>query len=286
MKNTMRKKKPATRIIVVAPANTVRRDTEAKVKAIAAARWGTRADIVFHPQCFLSEGHFAGPDAVRSAAFLEAANDPAFDAVWFGRGGYGSARLDDSVYRKLGPAARRKIYLGYSDLGFVLARLDRLKIGAPAHGPHPSDIHRDGGAAAVERALAFLIDRDLSGVEPHARTGALALNLTVLSHLLGTRAEPDFTGRVLMIEDVAEHHYRIDRALFHVTSSRAVRRAAGLMLGRISEIPANDPPFQQTEEEIIRYWCARSGLAYLGRADIGHDADNKIAPFRALPRVF
>ena len=39
-----------------------------------------------------------------------------------------------------------------------------------------------------------------------------------------------------------------------------------------------------TEEEIVRYWCAKAGIAYLGRADIGHDVENKVVPFGAMKR--
>ena len=46
----------------------------------------------------------------------------------------------------------------------------------------------------------------------------MAFNLTVLSNLLGTSLEPDFTGVDLLIEDVGEHLYRIDRTMFHVTA--------------------------------------------------------------------
>lgn len=274
-----------TRIAVVAPANTVKRETEHKVQTLAAAEFAGRAEIVFHPQCWLSEGHFAGPDAARMAAFLEVANDPDVDAVWFGRGGYGSNRLDDDLYGKLNAAARQKTYLGYSDLGFVLARLYRERIGRPVHGPVASDINRIGGEAAARRVLAYLIDGDASALEPHARGKTLAFNLTVLASLLGGPAEPDFTGHVLMLEDVAEPLYRIDRTLSQVVATPSVRRAAGLRLGRISAVPPNDPDFGRTEEEIARYWCARSGLAYLGRADIGHDAGNKIVPFGGVGAV-
>ena len=64
--------------------------------------------MVVHPQCFLEAGHFAGTDAERAAAFLEFANDPGFDAIWFARGGYGSNRILDSVMSQLNAAARAK----------------------------------------------------------------------------------------------------------------------------------------------------------------------------------
>jgi muramoyltetrapeptide carboxypeptidase LdcA involved in peptidoglycan recycling len=51
------------------------------------------------------------------------------------------------------------------------------------------------------------------------------------------------------------------------------------MLGRCSAITPNEPDFGMNEEEIARYWCQRSGIPWLGRADIGHDTSNKIVPF-------
>jgi muramoyltetrapeptide carboxypeptidase len=82
-----------------------------------------------------------------------------------------------------------------------------------------------------------------------------------------------------MLEEVSEYMYRIDRTLLQITSNPMMRRAKGLRLGRCSAIPANDPDFGQSEEDVIRHWCDVSGIPYLGRADIGHDIDNKIVPF-------
>jgi muramoyltetrapeptide carboxypeptidase len=270
------------RIAVVAPACGLKPETADRVSAFNAAQFGARApDLHFHPQCFLSEGHFAGPDAARSAAFLEAANDPSFDAVWFARGGYGAGRLDENVFEKLAKAARSKTYLGYSDLGFLLGRLYAMRIGKPVHGPMPNDILRAGGEAAVERALRYLAFGDLDGVDPSALRApkAVAFNLTILVHLLASGRAPDLAGHAVMVEEVSEHHYRIDRSLSAALFNEKLRGTAGLLLGRCGGIPENDPPFLKTEEEIARYWCARSGVPYLGRADIGHDAENKLVPF-------
>jgi muramoyltetrapeptide carboxypeptidase len=268
------------RVAVVAPANRLQPEAAASVSAIVAAEFGHRLTVEFHPQCFLSSGHFAGDDSARSAAFLEAANDAAFGAIWFARGGYGSGRLDDALFAKLNAHARVKTYLGYSDMGFLLARLHREGVGHCVHGPMVSDINREGGATAVRRALRFLAWGDKSGLEPNFQGGRrFAFNLTVLSNLLGTPAEPDLAGAELLIEDVDEQHYRIDRALMHVTASANVRASAGLRMGRFSRVPENDPPFEKSVEDIIRYWCDRARIPFLGGADIGHDADNKIVPF-------
>ena len=262
------------RIAVVAPSNTVSPQIPAQIAALARARYGDAApEIVFHPQCFLSEGHFAGPDSVRADALVAVANDPGFDAVWFGRGGYGANRIAETAITRMGEAARTKIFLGYSDGGFVLAGLLAKGIGRPVHGPMPSDMLRDDGEAAVIRALDWLT-APTAAPQPQ-----VAFNLTVLSNLLGTPLEPDLAGRVLMIEEVAEEMYRIDRTLFHVTSSANVRACAGVMLGRCAPIPDNTPDFALDEEAVARHWCDVAGIAWLGRADIGHDADNEVVPF-------
>ena len=264
------------KIAVVAPSNSLSRDAAAKVEAIAAARGD--CDLSIHPQCFESDGHFAGSDAVRLAALRGVMADESVDAVWFARGGYGSNRIAEEAASEIPAAARPKLYLGYSDAGFLLAAFHRAGLDV-AHGPMPQDALREGGEAAVHRALDWIVRRDPGSLEPGLKGPAMAFNLTVLSNLLGTAIEPDFTARELLIEEVSEHHYRIDRTMFHVAGSAAVRRAVGLRLGRASDVPENDPAFAHDEEAIVRDWCARSGLEYRGRADIGHDAANRVVPF-------
>jgi muramoyltetrapeptide carboxypeptidase len=266
------------RILVVAPSTPIREEEAERVAALAAERFSD-VELRFHPQCFLSHNHFAGTDRQRAEAFLEAANDPAVDAVWFARGGYGSCRIAEEVLAGLGPAARAKTWLGYSDAGYLLAGLYRAGIGTVAHGPMVRDIVRSGGEAAIARALAWLSGRAPGALEPGLDAPAAAFNITVLAHMIGTPLQPDLSGHVLLLEDVSEQMYRTDRAMFHITANPEVRRVAGIRLGRCSEVPLNDPDFGETEEEVFRFWCDKAAIPYLGRADIGHDSDNKVVPF-------
>ena len=264
------------RIAVVAPSCPLKREAADRVRAMVAERGD--CELFIHDQCFLTDGHFAGSDEARLGALREVMADRAVDAVWFARGGYGSNRIAEAALADLPEAARGKTYLGYSDAGFLHAGFNKSGLDV-AWGPMPQDVLRAGGEAAVTRALDWLVRREPSALEPQLQRPAMAFNLTVLSNLLGTPLEPDFSGVELLIEEVSEQLYRIDRTMFHVTASPNVRRIARLRLGRVSDILANDPEFARDEAAIVAEWCARSGILYGGRADIGHDARNRVVPF-------
>ena len=264
------------KIAVVAPSCTLKAEAAELVTAMASARAG--CELVIHPQCFLTDGHFAGSDQERLGALREVMEDRSVDAVWFARGGYGSNRIAEAAVAELSITAMRKAYLGYSDAGFLLAGLHKAGCEV-AHGPMPQDVLREGGEAAVARSLDWLLTRADAGTEPGLTYPAQAYNLTVLSSLLGTALEPDLAGCELLIEEVAEHHYRIDRLMFHVTGSANVRKVVELRLGNCSDIPENEPVWGSDEEAIVKDWCARAGINYGGRASIGHDASNRVVPF-------
>lgn len=264
------------RIAVVAPSCPLKPEAAEAVQAIVARRGD--CELLIHPQSYLVDGHFAGPDEARLAALLEVMADPSVDAVWFARGGYGSNRIAEAVMAQLPDAGRDKLYVGYSDAGFLQAGLHKTGIEV-AWGPMPNDVIRDGGEAAVERSLDWIVRRDPSALEPALDGPTMAFNLTVLSNVLGTSLEPDFTGVDLLIEDVGEHLYRIDRSMFHVTASPSLRNVRRLRLGRVTDVLENDPVFNGDEISIVEQWCSRSGIPFGGRADIGHDAGNRVVPF-------
>ena len=269
---------------MVAPASRIGEEVPAAMQALVGSLYPDgRVEVVFHPQCFGADGHFAGSDVARADAFVDVANDPAFDALWWAKGGYGSGRLIETVLPRLGPAARAKAYLGYSDAGAMLSALYGNGFARVAHGPMTHEVVKAGGETACARALSWLVERSTAALEPSVADGkTIAFNMAILSSLIGTPWLPDLTGHVLMLEEIAEHLYAIDRRMFHITSTPALRRVAGLRLGRCNAVPDNEPAFGRTPEEIARDWCARSGIAFLGAADIGHDPDNKVVPFGEL----
>src|SRR5260370_41231082 len=128
--------KKRCRIGVVAPASRMSPEVAERVPALAGSLYPDRTpEVVFHPQCFASHGHFAGDDETRAQAFLDIANDESYDAVWFARGGYGSCRVVEAVGGGVTPPSIRKNYLGYSHRRPPLAPRFPVDFHSMAHGP-------------------------------------------------------------------------------------------------------------------------------------------------------
>lgn len=270
------------RIAVCAPSAPILQEDADRALALVAAEY-PQIELVIHPQSFAVDGHFAGTDAQRRDALVECANDPSFNAVWFARGGYGACRIAEDALRQFGPAARNKTWLGYSDAGYLLGALYRERIGHPVHAPMLACTRRQGGDDALRRVLGF-VGGDRSGLEPMLdRHPTVAFNLMTLAMLCGTPLMPGLANHVVMVEEVSEHLYAVDRLFFHLTAH--LGGIAGLRLGRVSAVPENDRAFGASPEQIARHWCERHATAFLGSADIGHDAANKIVPFGLAERV-
>ncbi|WP_095011295.1 LD-carboxypeptidase [Tsuneonella mangrovi] len=265
-----------TRIAICAPGAPIRPEVSEKVTALAKSSF-PHLTLDFHPQCFAEAGHFAGIDEERLLALLDCANDPTVDAVWFARGGYGSDRIAEDAIARMNASAKKKAYIGYSDCGYLLAGLYRNRIGRPISGPMPVDVGRNDNGACVLRSLAWFAGSE-EGLEPTiGKQPTVAFNLITLVMLSGTPLMPDLTGHVVMVEEVHEYLYAIDRLFFALMPY--LKGIAGLRLGSVTDVPENDRPFGQTAEEIAQFWCERAGVPYLGRAEFGHTADNRIVPF-------
>lgn len=271
------------RIGICAPSTPFTKDAANRVIALA-ARTHPQAELVFDEQCFLTDGHFAGSDKQRTESFVALANDPNINAIWFARGGYGAARIAEAAVHRLGNVANSKVYLGYSDAGNLLGALYRAGIGKAVHGPMPSDIGRSGGEHAVARALDWIVHRKTDALEPGLISGQkhVAFNLMTLAMMTGTKLIPDLRDHILIVEEISEYLYAFDRAIFHLCSNLASQGLTGIKLGNVDDIPENDRPFGENPEAIIKRWAESNGITYLGRSEVGHNAQNRIVPFGLL----
>ncbi len=270
------------RVGICAPSASFPRELVAPVMAVATRFPGI--ELIFHDQCFREAGHFAGSDEERLHALLDCANDPGIDVVWFARGGYGSNRICEAAMQFLSKEADHKVFLGSSDGGYLLGSLYKAGIGMPVHAPMPLDVKRERGDEAIARVLGWLSGDD-AAIEPSMlepgfdKDPTVAFNLTTLAMLAGTPLMPDLSDHVVMVEEVSEHLYAVDRLFFHLMQVIAPMCITGLRLGNVSDVPENDRPFGTDALGIARDWCARSTIPFLGRAQIGHDHANRVVPF-------
>lgn len=191
-------------------------------------------------------GYLAGSDAERLADLNRALRDDAVDAVWCVRGGYGVMRLLDGVaYDAL--RRRPKPIIGYSDVTALHAAVGRHCQIVTVHGPTARSVITPFSRNSFERALCF--GEDPCGTAHGARTlrvgpsgvarGRLAGgNLAVLTALVGTPYFPDLHGALLVLEDVHEAVYRVDRMLRQLLLSGALAHVTALAFGACTACPA------------------------------------------------
>ncbi|MEV7009010.1 LD-carboxypeptidase [Streptosporangium sp. NPDC051022] len=230
-------------------------------------------EVVTGPHVFDRDRYLAGSDAARAADLQEAWCDPAVAAVLCARGGYGATRivglLDWDAMRAAGP----KTLAGSSDVT-ALHRAFAVELGVASwFGPMPacSTVSDPGGPEprTFEHFTAALFGT------PEPVTGDRVIvsgdrvvapvvggNLTLLAALCGTPYRLRARGAIVLLEDVGEAPYRIDRMLTQLLESGALDGAAGFALG--SWVSCGDP-YPTLEERL-----APLGVPVIAGLPVGH----------------
>ncbi|GLW23298.1 MULTISPECIES: S66 peptidase family protein [Microbispora] len=220
------------------------------------------------------EGYLAGPDAARAADLQEAWCDPEVAAVICARGGYGTTRLLGLLDWDAMAAAGPKILLGSSDITALhRAFADRLGL-ATLFGPMPAcaTISDPGGPEPV--TFAHLRQALFEGGTPAPITGDRVVvpgraegrltggNLALLAALCGTPYAMRGEGRIVLLEDVTEEPYRIDRMVTQLLQAGCLDGAAGIVLG--SWVDCGDPL------PVLAERLAPLGVPVLAGLPVGH----------------
>jgi muramoyltetrapeptide carboxypeptidase len=291
---------PGMTVALVAPASNVaeNEDLEAALDLVRSLGFRARPS----PNLRRRRQYLAGTDAERAADLNAAFADPAVDAIFCLRGGYGSARLLPRLdYAAI--AANPKVLLGYSDITALLNAI-RLRTGLVTfHGPIAGQnfspyTHEEyrrvlvageaGRIAApppIEPRPGF-VEREnrLTRIVPGRADGPLVGgNLTLLVHLLGTPFEPDFEGAILFLEDVDEPPYSVDRMLTHLWLSGRLERVAGIAFGKFTEADYDGNTL--SIEEVLRDRCEPLGIPTLRGLMIGHVEDQTVVPLGVRARL-
>ena len=226
--------------------------------------------------------YFAGTDQERADDVRAAWSDPTVDAVFYLGGGWGGARVLEKGFRFTG---RPKWSLGFSDTSSLLL--------AQWAGGRPGAIHgsSSGPDDQWRRTVDLLCGRAVKplkgeGRRPGVAHGPLVVsNLTVATHLIGTPWLPSLNGALLVLEDVGEAPYRVDRMLTQWRSSGLLNRLAGIACGRFSWDEDDILPGDFSMEEILEERLGDLGIPLVLNLPVGHGLPNQALPLGAMGRL-
>jgi muramoyltetrapeptide carboxypeptidase len=228
-------------------------------------------------------GYLAGTDRDRRQALKQAWLDPECKGILCARGGYGSMRLLEDWHWA---PEKPKWIIGFSDITGLLWSLAKEGI-TGLHAPVLTTI-ADEPDWSLARLFNYLETGELPPIEGMGWGGGkvrgrlIAANLTVATHLLGTRFQPDLDGAILALEDVGEAPYRIDRLLTQWRLSGILEGLGGIALGRFSNCDVLMGVNSWTVEEVLRDRLGDLGIPVVANLPFGHDGVNAILPVGRL----
>lgn len=239
-------------------------------------RLGTLYDIRTRWAPGQERGYLAAPDDERAAGLETAIADETIRAIICVRGGYGCLRLLDHLDWTLAQQ-HPTLLVGYSDITALhlayYARADWPGLSGPVVTEWDT---LDEQTLSPYRTLAeggmpALGDASLTPLRPGTATGPLlGGNLSVLTRLLGTRFAPDWTGALLILEDVGEAPYRIDRMLSHLQNAGVLDAVNGVVLGSFGPKQESPQPATLSLDTIFADYFAHRPYPVAKHLPYGH----------------
>ena len=286
---------PGDTIGVVAPSSALAEDTLEQGLAILHG-------LGYHTKLGLSVGahwgYLAGTDAARAADIRAAFADNEVDGIICLRGGYGATRLLPLLdYECI--AAHPKLFVGFSDITALhTVLLQRCHL-APVHSMMVMPLGRGASDYTVRQFAAGLQDPYQDGayelppgcrletIIPGMAEGILCGgNMMLLAAMTGTPYALDGTGAILLLEEVGEEAYALDRMLCQLEQSGLIERAAGIIFGEFSGCtPVEAAPYEFTVRDVIYEYAARWQKPAVCGFPAGHGADNAWLPFGRSVRL-
>jgi muramoyltetrapeptide carboxypeptidase len=276
------------RVALVAPAGPLRGRDDLN-RAIANARdLGWEPVIAAH--ALARTGYFAGDDDARASDLDQALRDKRIDAVWCLRGGYGAIRLLDRIdWSSL--RAREKAVLGYSDVTAFHGAIARQAGLVSFHAPTARTTLSPFSRGSLERAVVR--GEDSCGIAENARalrpgraTGRLeGGNLAVFVALVGTPYFPALEGAILVLEDVNEAVYRIDRMFAQLRLSGALAGVRAIVFGACTNCPEESDDGARSLDDVLLELANALDVPCLAGVPVGHLPDQWTLPLGALAEV-
>ncbi len=203
--------------------------------------------------------YFSGTDAERLTDLQTMLDDPKIDAILMGRGGYGVSRIIDHINWdkfRLNP----KWICGFSDITVLHSHIQNNLQTPTLHSPMTGAFTPDTiNSVHMKKLYAALTGESIFYHSPHneynrpgnAEGVVVGGNLAILSHLVGSRSDIQTFGKILFIEDIGEHYYKVDRMMLTLKRAGKLDGLLGLVIGGFTDMEDTDRPFGQAIEELI-----------------------------------
>lgn len=275
--------RPGDAVALVSPSGPVPADrVDAAVSVLTA--WGLKPRV--YPHVLARHRFFGGTDEQRLEDLNDALADPGIRAVWCTRGGYGAQRIVDRVDMA---AVRRdpKLVVGFSDITALHLALWRGARLATVHGPVAAQLDRGASSRTALAVYHTLLTTEPVTVhtDPAESTFSVTTagraegvliggNLSLVAASIGTPDLPDLAGAILLLEEVNEEPYRVDRMLTHLLRSRALRGIAGVAIGQFTDCG--------DAEHVVAERLAALDVPVLGGLPVGHGDQHDAVPLGTL----
>jgi muramoyltetrapeptide carboxypeptidase len=268
--------KKGSRIGVIAPASLVK-PTQIEWGLQKLRDWGF--EIVIAPHTFTGYFQFAGTPQQRLNDLQSFLNDDTIEAIICARGGYGVVQFVDDIDFSLF-LKKPKWIIGYSDVTVLHCALQKIGV-ASIHAPMLKGMEH-----ISEESLEYL-QKILFGESvhyrvqnhPNNRIGAtegllIGGNIALLHNQIGTASDFDTEGKILFLEDVSEPLYNIDRMMRHLDRAGKLSHLAGLLVGDISKIKSEEPPFDKDAYAIVAEITQKYDYPISFGFPLGHEFHN------------
>ncbi|MFM7595489.1 MAG: LD-carboxypeptidase [Flavobacteriales bacterium] len=269
--------KPGDTVYIAAPAKAIEESSVLEAKKTLES-WGLNVRI--SPHCLGRNHYFSGTDEERLADFQDGLDDPNIKAILCARGGYGCIRVVEDL--KWDSFKENPTWvIGFSDVTVFHQKIHQLGIES-IHGIMPLGFV-EGSDAAKESLKKILFGEPVMLEAPYRSdnitgraTGQLVGgNMAIVSSLLGTPLSYSFKDNILVLEDIGEHVYKIDRMLYSLKLAGAFSQIKGLVLGGFTDMEDTDVPFGKTIKELILEQVRHLEIPVAFELPIGHITDNQ-----------
>ncbi|HZD84418.1 MAG TPA: LD-carboxypeptidase [Gemmatimonadaceae bacterium] len=289
--NRYRRAKPlesGARVVLVAPAGPLQKPEELPRAQENARTFGWEPIVAQHAT--ERTGYLAGHDGDRLNDINGALRDPSVDAIWCLRGGYGMIRILPGIdYDALSRSP--KAIIGYSDITALHAAVQRKCKLITYHGPTARESLNDFSRDSFERAVVRQTDPcgtapDARVINPGTAEGRLVGgNLAVLASLCGTPFMPDLTDGILILEDINEPVYRIDRMLQQLKLSGALNACKAIAFGECVKCPDDAGGGGRAFDDVLGEIAHALGVPCLAGIPVGHIDAQWTLPLGAMATI-